>query len=394
MNSLLKGINTIQINTTQISNTFCRSYAKLTPFQKLIKDEEKKLSVYKNVISIGLFKEYHKDLFESVDQELLKGSHQLPKTGYVIKTSFESREKATEFFKQAKDFTKKLSDQLKEKKKIQIEKEKKIEKEIDTEEENKDEPKIEPLLNASESRFSVNILLKTLEPVYKVTKEYIESLPRSNIDTGNAIIVDKVEEIENGVKLLLNGKSVDQITLDDGIVLGFDVEWAALEKYTTKTKKDPKVALVTLTNGSDTVLFRVCHTGLDENSELGKLLKSDIITKTGFGSGKDANKIAKDFGFTMDGVFDLKYSPKIRSAFQNRGIEYVVAGFFEVNIKRMSSLVLSGWATSQELKPNQIHSSALYTIYSLKTYFILPSLKVDTTFIDKKDPSLFLRKVF
>lgn len=52
-------------------------------------------------------------------------------------------------------------------------------------------------------------------------------------------------------------------------------------------------------NNSETVLFRVCHTGLDENSELGKLLKSGVITKTGFGAGKDANKICKDFGFEV-----------------------------------------------------------------------------------------------
>lgn len=85
----------------------------------------------------------------------------------------------------------------------------------------------------------------------------------------------------------------------------------------------------------------------------------------------------------VDGIFDLKYTPKILALFKNRAVEYVTAGLFGVNIKRNSTLILSAWGTSHQLKPRQIHSSALYTIYSLKTYFMLPSLKVDTTFIEK-----------
>ncbi|KAM9955769.1 hypothetical protein ACTFIW_001974 [Dictyostelium discoideum] len=404
MNSLFKRINTIQINTYQISNTFFRNYAKTTPLQKLVEDQEKNfLLTNKNIISVSLFKDFHQALFDSVDQELLVGSKKLPVSRYLVKTSFENREKAAEFFKQAKKFVKKHIEETEEKKKLQREKDKEIEKsenenENDKEKENENENVIENgnekiigerkkryrhLLNPSEVKPSVHALFKSLDPIYKVTPEDLKSLPISNIDTSNAVIIEKASEIENGVKLLLNGKSVDQITLDDGIVLGFDLEWSALERYTTKTKKETKTALITLTNGCETVLFRVCHTGLDENSELGKLLKSGVITKTGFGAGKDSNKILKDFGFEVDGIFDLKYTPKILALFKNRAVEYVTGGLFGVNIKRNSTLILSAWGTSHQLKQRQIHSSALYTIYSLKTYFMLPSLKVDTTFIEK-----------
>ncbi|KAK5580589.1 hypothetical protein RB653_000610 [Dictyostelium firmibasis] len=373
MNSLIK-----RINIKETPNIFCRYYGKLiTPLVQFSNVHRKTISESKNVISLNVPEKLFEPFLQSIDQDLLKRSTDLPNLGYSRYKSFKTRDDAALFYKQATAYANKANEELKlnSQKHIEKLKEEALQNEIvDISEETKKKRKI--FKNPQHNLVSITVLSKTIDPIYKIGDKDIPMLPRPQIDQSKIFVVEDISKVDEGIKLLLGGKTVDQVTLDDGIVLGFDVEWPALSRYTTKQK--PKVSLVSFSNGEDHVLFRVCNTGLEENSELGKLLKSEIITKTGFGAGKDANKIMADYGFLMNGIYDLTYTPKIRSAFKSKSSCKVIAGLFDVNLSKTTSLNLSNWGTSRSLTDAQINSSASSVFYSIKTYFILPSLKVDT----------------
>eukprot|EP01133_Synstelium_polycarpum_P000375 gene375-437_t len=117
-----------------------------------------------------------------------------------------------------------------------------------------------------------------IDPQFSITKDEMEQLPQAEV--ANITVVSEEEDVEDAIRKLLNGKLANELVPSDAeqIVLGVDCEWPALSKFLLN--KDAVVSLIQISNGIDTILFRVCNIGMP--SELKDLLLSPLIKKVGY----------------------------------------------------------------------------------------------------------------
>ncbi|EGC33781.1 hypothetical protein DICPUDRAFT_154097 [Dictyostelium purpureum] len=225
---------------------------------------------------------------------------------------------------------------------------------------------------------TATVNLTNIDPLYNTDIKTIQQLPVPDIKL-NTTVVEFEDQMESGIRSLLNGKLPNEITEKDNIILGFDCDWSGLSKYLTGITS--KVSVISISNGENTVIFRICNYGLSPFDLLGQLLLHKNIVKTGVRVHKDSNKISKDYGFLPENVIDISFTKQAAIAtgklINGISIEKLAACIFNVNISRSRSLKLSNWASSQGLTNEQIQSLSYNAYYSYKAHFKIQELPAD-----------------
>jgi len=201
----------------------------------------------------------------------------------------------------------------------------------------------------------------------------MESLPPCEAPSDITVISDP-SDIENGIRLLLNGKLPNEITQEDNVILGFDCEWPGLRKYLLK--EDPLISLIELSNGEKTVLFRINLTGLDGNDYLSQLLTSKTIIKSGHKIGTDANRLKEEYGVDMDNIFDFKFTSLARRS-SSKSYPHLVAIFLKKHLTKKTSCTISNWGTNGPLSKTQVEIAAIKAHANYQLYHIFKETKAD-----------------
>jgi len=193
----------------------------------------------------------------------------------------------------------------------------------------------------------LSIYDQTVDAIFEITDEQMKMLPTREECPGQVVVVNSNQTVERALVTLL-GKKQRQ-----GVVLGMDIEW----KPTYLKDEHSKTALLQLSNGDNTVLFRLNlmeKEGLIHNG-IGHLLAHPEIIKVGVGLDSDCKRLFDDFGWQVQGHADLAKLPLI-SRCKPKSLQGLMAMFLGVH--HMKSSRMTNWE-KDSLTGRQVHYAAM-----------------------------------
>ena len=183
------------------------------------------------------------------------------------------------------------------------------------------------------------------------TKADLAKLPLAQ-HTGRIHLIEEVSSAVAACKVLAKAS-----------ILGFDTEWRPNFKPNTPQNK---IALVQLSDGVDTYLFRICKMGFKLPKELQDILSSSSITKVGVGLGSDNHQLKAVCGpsFTTGGMVDLAQMAS-KLGLPQRGLRNLAGVILELRVSKAAQV--TNWE-AKVLTEKQVQYAALDASISLQLF--------------------------
>ncbi|MEI6347724.1 MAG: 3'-5' exonuclease [Bacteroidota bacterium] len=171
----------------------------------------------------------------------------------------------------------------------------------------------------------------------RIRPDEINALPLIAFE-GEIALIETKEDGDNAVKEILKGDSI----------LGFDTE----SKPVFKKGIIQRLALIQLSNGNKTWLFRVLKCGIPDT--LAQLLSDESILKIGLAITDDGKKIHHDFGITTKGLLDISTLSNECGYIEN-GLRNLTARVLGYRISKAQQT--SNWEAEELSEAQQIYAA-------------------------------------
>jgi len=226
----------------------------------------------------------------------------------------------------------------------------------------------------SDVRIRQQLVKESLEPQYSISEDELQKLPAVQ-PPENIIVVAEEDDVEEAMKTLLKGKSINKITEKDNLVIGFGVKWHGLSTFLRLER--PKLCLVQLASDDTAVLFRIRKLG-GIPSPVAELLGNKAVKKVGSGVVSDAKVLFSLYDVAVENVKDIHQTPAALRSEPNNfpGLAGIFLGQ-RIEEKTIRAMQLSNWQTSKDYTPAQVNFAASDAFYARELYLKLDNSPVD-----------------
>ncbi|EFA84728.1 hypothetical protein PPL_01720 [Heterostelium album PN500] len=220
------------------------------------------------------------------------------------------------------------------------------------------------------NKIKSTLIKKSLDPLYTITHDSIESLPEYPVPKNITVITNEKEVESKTIELLLDGEKPMDIQLLSKIELGMDFDWY----HKNITSDEQTFYVLTLCNDDNCVVYNLESIGCLPPI-LEQIISSRTIVKVGYNHKMESTKFEKQFNVKLNAYDDLSKTPIVMRS-KPKTLRSVAGLFLKQKIPKSEvhrySTSLSSLFTDKKIQHYAQKAHCAKTLY-----YVLESDKVD-----------------